>query len=163
MFNTFPIFGNMKPTATKILFHYLVPQFHFTNRTHLKSFILELFKREGRAVEHINYIFCTDNYLLKVNKEHLGHNTYTDIITFDLSSPDSDLVSDIYISAERVKENALFYKTPFSTELRRVMFHGALHLCGYTDKSSSNEALMRDKEELYLSLYNVSRETNLKK
>lgn len=153
----------MKPTAKKILFHYLVPPFHFINRTHLKSFILELFKREGRIVEHINYIFCTDDYLLEVNKKHLGHDTYTDIITFDLSSPDSNLVSDIYISAERVKENAFSYNTPFSTELHRVMFHGVLHLCGYDDKSSSNKVLMREKEEFYLSLYNVSRETNLKK
>ena len=140
-------------SVQKIHFHYISTNFTFTNRNVLKQFILQLISKEGKQVETINYIFCSDNYLLKINKEYLKHNTYTDIITFKLSERNHPLLSDIYISVDRVKENACSFQTPFSKELRRVIFHGALHLCGYKDKTVLQIKLMRQKEEEYLKLY----------
>jgi rRNA maturation RNase YbeY len=94
-----------------------------------------------------------------LNKTHLNHDTYTDIITFELSPKNEALIADIYISVERVKENAQSFTTSFQKELHRVIFHGALHLCGYKDKSKKQSQLMRFKEEENLILYFVSRET----
>ena len=137
----------------KIQFHYLVKPFSFSNRTRLKQSLLKLFKREGKRVEHINYIFCTDSYLLQINKSFLNHDSYTDIITFELSKKGTPLLADIYISIERIKENAANFKVPFTKELHRVVFHGALHLCGYKDKKKEERELMRKMEEKYLNLY----------
>jgi probable rRNA maturation factor len=142
----------------KIQFHYLGGRFYLPSRTTLKGFILILFKKEGHKVEAINYIFCSDQYLLKINKDFLDHNTYTDIITFQYTAPKLPVQSDIYISIDRVKENARRYHTSFVQELYRVIFHGALHLCGYKDKSDKDVKLMRTKEDFYLAQY-VSRET----
>jgi len=143
----------------QIYFHYLVDPFHFPERTVLKQFIKGLMKREGKHVDTINYIFCTDEYLLDLNKKHLDHNTLTDIITFEYNTPGEPVLSDIYISIERVKENARLFKTSFQRELRRVIFHGALHLSGFKDKSSEQAQLMRKKEEEYLNSWDVSRGT----
>ena len=102
----------------------------------------------------MNYIFCSDEYLLEVNNNFLQHDFYTDIITFDLSlSKTSPTIGEIYISVDRVKENAITHKTSFELELHRVIFHGALHLCGYKDKTKKDALLMRDKEEDCLSMY----------
>jgi rRNA maturation RNase YbeY len=136
-----------------------MPPFYFPRRTELKNFLLSLFKKEGKKVEAINYIFCTDEYLLELNITHLNHNTYTDIITFELSPQDQPVLSDIYISVERVKENAQLFKTTFQRELHRVVFHGALHLCGYKDKYKEQAQLMRTMEEHYLDAYFVPRDT----
>lgn len=129
----------------------------------IKDFILQLFKKEGKKVEAIHYIFCTDEYLLNLNQEYLSHDTYTDIITFFYSENNQPVSSDIYISIERVKENAQKFKTSFKDELLRVIFHGALHLCGYKDKKPTEEKLMREKEDFYINLFkktsNVSRGT----
>jgi probable rRNA maturation factor len=134
-----------------IQFHYLVPAFHFSGRKTLKQFLLRLFKMEGISIEEVNYIFCSDEYLLQINQAHLNHDTYTDIITFQYTSPPASVSSDIYISIERVKENSQIFSVSFRRELSRVILHGALHLCGYKDKSRAEIATMRAKEEHYLS------------
>jgi len=147
---------NKKPT---IYFHYTNGPFYFQNRTYLKSFLIELFRLEDKPLEALHYIFCSDKYLLKLNEDFLHHDTYTDIITFPLSEPTSAVISDIYISTQRVKENATALKIPFVYELHRVIFHGALHLCGYKDKTKMEKKLMRQKEDFYLHRYFVPRDT----
>ncbi len=110
-------------------------------------------KKEKRTIKEINYIFCSDEYLLQLNQGFLNHKTLTDIITFDNSEGKRALEGEIYISIERVQENALKFKTDFEDELHRVMIHGILHLIGYKDKKPSEKALMRKKEEACLSLH----------
>jgi probable rRNA maturation factor len=136
-----------------VTFHQLT-KVNLQNRKALKVFIPRLFKKEGKTFESVTYIFCSDDYLLEVNKNFLQHDFYTDIITFDLSlSKSSPTIGEIYISVDRVKENAITHKTTFELELHRVIFHGALHLCGYKDKIKKDALLMRDKEEDCLSMY----------
>lgn len=137
----------------KVRFHFLSEGFSLRNRGKLKQFVVELCRKEGQRVEAINYIFCDDQYLLEINKTYLNHDTYTDIVTFQLSPKDKPLMADIYISIERVKENAGQFKMSFRSELHRVIFHGALHLCGYKDKSKTQAAEMRKKEDLCLKKY----------
>jgi len=114
--------------------------------------IIESARREKKSVLDVNYIFCTDRYLLKLNQEFLRHNSLTDIITFDNSSA-SGISGEIYISLERVKENSSQFKSKFHDELLTVMIHGILHLVGYKDKKPREIAIMRKKEEAYLSLW----------
>lgn len=109
-------------------------------------------KSEGFKEGEINYIFCDDDYLLKLNKEFLKHNTLTDIISFDYSIG-KQIHGDIYISVERVSENAIKFKIEFLEELQRVMIHGILHYCGYKDKLESDEKQMRERENYYLGKY----------
>jgi rRNA maturation RNase YbeY len=135
-----------------ISFHFLEP-ISFTQRTLVKEVIRDLFKKERTKLEQLRYIFCSDEYLLQINKEHLNHNYYTDIITFDLSETSSATIGEIYISVDRVRDNAQNYDVSFKHELLRVIFHGALHLCGYKDKSSKEEQLMRKAEDKYLKYY----------
>jgi len=123
------------------------------DKTRLKKFIAELFKRESQGLQDLQYVFCTDAYLLEINQQFLDHDTYTDIITFELSPNPEITEGEIYISVERVQENATAFEESFNRELHRVIFHGALHLCGYRDKSDTEEKLMRQKEDEYLSLY----------
>lgn len=143
----------MANTLDKIQFHYLHNSFHFKKRREVKAFLLKSLSREGRKVEAINYIFCDDAYLFQINKQYLNHDTFTDIVTFELSPKLQPLVADIYISVERVKENASIFKTSFFKELHRVIFHGALHLCGFKDKTKEQAAVMRRKEDELLQLY----------
>jgi rRNA maturation RNase YbeY len=117
------------------------------------SWIKEVARREKKTIKEINYIFCSDGYLLQLNQGFLNHKTLTDIITFDNSEGKNGLEGEIYISIERVQENALKFNTEFEDELHRVMIHGVLHLIGYKDKKLSEKALMRKKEEACLSLY----------
>lgn len=119
----------------------------------MKEVIRDLFKKEKTKLEQLRYIFCSDEYLLQINKEHLNHNYYTDIITFDLSETPKATIGEIYISVDRVRDNAQNYEVSFKHELLRVIFHGALHLCGYKDKSSKEEQLMRKAEDKYLKYY----------
>lgn len=135
-----------------IHFHFLEP-ITFTQRTLVKETIRDLFKKEKTKLEQLRYIFCSDEYLLQINKEHLNHNYYTDIITFDLSETPKATTGEIYISVDRVRDNAQNYDVSFKHELLRVIFHGALHLCGYKDKSSKEEQLMRKAEDKYLQYY----------
>lgn len=123
------------------------------HKTRLKAFLKELFEREGQGLKHLQYVFCTDAYLLEINKQFLQHDTYTDIVTFELSEDPEETSGEIYISIERVMDNAKKFEVPVSQELHRVIFHGALHLCGYRDKSKKESALMREKEDEYLNLY----------
>ncbi|HSI71120.1 MAG TPA: rRNA maturation RNase YbeY [Gillisia sp.] len=109
---------------------------------------------EEKKLEEISYIFCDDEYLLKLNKEYLDHDTFTDIITFDYSVG-KILQGDIYISTERVEENAREYNVSFEEELRRVIIHGVLHLAGYKDKTEEESSLMRKKEEEKMQLFHV--------
>jgi len=108
---------------------------------------------EGQSIGEINYIFCSDEYILSINEEYLNHDYYTDIITFDnRDNTQDDIEADIFVSVDRVQENAQMIQVPFDTELRRVMVHGLLHLLGYHDKSEEEISQMREKEEAYLSL-----------
>ena len=143
----------MVQLSAQFTFNYLSGTFNFPNRKGLKEFIIKLFKKEGFKTGTINYIFCTDEYLLQINQQYLNHNTYTDIITFPLSEKNEPISSDIFISTDRIKENAKTFNTSFQNELHRVIFHGILHLCGYKDKTKEQSALMRQKEQHYLDLY----------
>jgi len=104
-------------------------------------------------LEQLQYIFCSDEYLLEINKQHLQHNYYTDIITFDLSEKPNAVIGEIYISVDRVRDNAQNYDATFKNELLRVIFHGALHLCGFKDKTEKDQTLMRKAEDKYLQYY----------
>ena len=124
-----------------------------SNRTALKKFIIELFRREKQPLLTLNYIFCSDEKLLQVNRNYLQHDYYTDIITFGLSAKREPVEGEIYISIDRVKDNAGMQHTTTKEELHRVIFHGALHLCGFKDKSKAQAAIMRAKEDEYLKRY----------
>lgn len=136
-----------------IQFFFLQRQITLTQRTALKHFIKRIFKTEGRRVKNLNYIFCSDEYLLQINKNHLKHNFYTDIITFNLSQTPAEMIGEIYISIDRVKDNATQLDVTIKEELHRVIFHGVLHLCGYKDKSPKHQKEMRAAEDRYLKLY----------
>ncbi len=123
------------------------------NRVALKSFLEKQMKKEGIRIECLQYVFCSDKYLLGINKQFLNHDYYTDIISFDLSEVKGELIGDIYISVDRVKENAKLVKTTQSNELLRVIFHGALHFCGYKDKKPADAKLMRSMEDKWLKAY----------
>jgi probable rRNA maturation factor len=150
----------MKQAApSPIQFHYPYNTFSFTKREALKRFLVGLFKREKVRLQGLTYVFCSDEYLLGINQSFLQHDTYTDIVTFPLSGKGEPVLGEIYISVERVRENAQTFGTGFNRELHRVIFHGALHLCGYKDKSKAEASLMRLKEDEYLSRYFVPRGT----
>jgi len=117
------------------------------------KWIKTISKSEGYDIGSLNYIFCSDDYLLEINKQYLDHDYYTDIITFDNSEEEGKIESDIYISVDRVQENALEFGVEFETELRRVLIHGLLHLMDYTDTSDELKAQMRAKEDECLLLY----------
>lgn len=123
------------------------------NRVALKSFIEKRVKKEGLSIESLNYVFCSDKYLLEINKQFLDHNYYTDIISFDLSEVSGQLIGEVYISVDRVKDNAKTHGASFTEELLRVIFHGALHFCGYKDKKPADVKKMRQMEDLWLSAY----------
>lgn len=139
-----------------VAFHTADTKITLRNRTALKLFLAKLCKREGRSIESLQYIFCSDAYLLPINQQFLQHDEYTDIITFDLSpSTESPMEGEIYISIDRVRENAKVFRTTLNRELHRVIFHGALHLCGYKDKTKADQVEMRRMEDLYLKRYGL--------
>lgn len=115
----------------------------------LKSWIEKIILSEGKKLGDINYIFCDDEYLLKVNQDYLQHDYYTDIITFDYVKGKT-ISGDIFVSIERIKDNAETLDKDYPSEFRRVVAHGVLHLCGYKDKSPEDEKLMREKEDFYI-------------
>ena len=135
-------------------------EFYFENsfvldeKEHYSDWLKRLVISEDKIAGELNYIFCDDSYLLKINRTYLGHDAYTDIITFD-NSVGKILNADIFISTQRVKENALEYSVSFEDELRRVMAHGVLHLCGYKDKEESDKQEMRAKEEEKMKMFHV--------
>lgn len=124
-----------------------------SNKVALKSFIEKRVKKEGLSIESLNYVFCSDTYLLAINKQFLQHDYYTDIISFDLSETPGQLNAEVYISIDRVKENAKTHEVSFKEELLRVIFHGALHFCGYKDKKPADVKLMRSMEDKWLRAY----------
>ncbi len=137
---------------SSVHFFYNEVRFKLKNPRKVSSWIKRVVEKEDASIKEINYVFCSDSYLLTLNQGFLRHNTLTDIITFDNSEEQSVLEGEIYISIERIKENAKEYEVPFEDELSRVMIHGVLHLLGYKDKKPSEKALMRKKEEACLSL-----------
>ena len=126
--------------------------FNLTSQERVSLWLLDVINKEKKAIKEISFNFCNDKELLKVNQEFLSHDNLTDIITFDYSDS-SGIIGEILISTERVKDNALDFDQPFDVELRRVMVHGILHLCGYKDKSDDEKILMTKKEDFYLSRY----------
>ena len=128
-----------------------VGTFSLKTESALIKCIRSLAKQELREIGDITFVFCDDNYLHKINLEFLDHDTYTDIITFDYSVG-NEIVSEVYISVDRVAENAKKFSQTFENEIHRVMIHGVLHLCGYKDKLAKDKQIMRDKENHYLSL-----------
>lgn len=139
--------------TTDIQFFFPYSQFSLARRTSLKNFIKTLFKKEKVGLITLNYVFCSDEYLLDINRRFLKHDTYTDIVTFNLTNDKNKVEAEIYISVERVKENAKTLHVSFKNELHRVIFHGALHLCGYKDKLKTEKQTMRELEDHYLALY----------
>ena len=125
--------------------------FVFRNRLFNRRWLDAVARNEGKSIGNINIIFCSDSYLLDINIKYLGHDYYTDIITFDYCEGDV-LSGDLFISVDSVRDNAAFYETGFSTELNRVIVHGVLHLAGYDDHSDSEQKTMRSKEDYYLGL-----------
>lgn len=122
-------------------------------RTKLKAFINKQCLKEGIHIETLQYVFCSDEFVLDINKRYLNHNFYTDIISFDLSEQKGQLIGDIYISIDRVKENAKIVGSLYTHELLRVIFHGALHFCGYKDKKPADQKMMRSMEDKWLKAY----------
>lgn len=139
-----------------ISFHYTDQKFTFKNRNQVRDLIRQIIRKEKAQLKEIHYIFCSDSYLLRLNQTYLKHNTLTDIITFQYNTHNEPIVSDIYISIERVQDNARDFHVSFQDELLRVIFHGALHLVGYKDKTPKDQIKMREKENFYLHLYKSS-------
>jgi rRNA maturation RNase YbeY len=128
--------------------------FALENESNYEDWITRIINSEGFEAGEINYIFCDDEYLHKINMEYLNHDTLTDIISFDYSVGNL-LQGDIFISVERVADNAKDFNVTFDDELKRVLSHGVLHYCGYKDKSPKDEALMREKEEEKMKMFHV--------
>ena len=123
----------------------------------VKAFIESIFRKENQPLDSITYVFCSDEFLLQMNRDFLKHDYYTDIITFGLSENGQPVEAEIYISLDRVRENAQTHGATRTNETLRVLFHGALHLCGYKDKKKSEITLMREKEDHYLRLFEKKR------
>jgi probable rRNA maturation factor len=135
-----------------ITFQNLSIAYKLKEKIKLKRWIKTIIEKENHQLATINYIFCSDDELLEINIKHLNHNTLTDIITFDYTV-DKTISSDIFISVDRVQENASKFKVTFENELHRVMIHGVLHLCGYKDKTKTDADLMRKKENWALNFF----------
>lgn len=137
----------------KVRFNYVDRTLNGLSKSALKDMVKNIFINEMVALDTIDYIFCSDEYLLDINKRMLNHDYYTDIITFPLHSKNQPIVSEIYISLDRVKENATIHQTSYKKELARVIAHGSLHLCGYKDKTKKDIAIMRNKESFYIRAF----------
>ena len=127
--------------------------FKFQDKNKFKAWLKKVSEKEGFTIGQLNYIFCSDEYLHKINLEYLDHDTYTDIITFDNSEAETVIEGDIFISIERVRENSQTLNTVFDEELKRVVVHGLLHLCGYDDHTPEDKAEMRRLESGYISAF----------
>ena len=136
----------------KVCFFFEKKGFTLQRRTQLKQFIEFVFKREKTGLNSVNYIFCSDKRILEINRQFLQHDYYTDIITFELSES-GPVEAEVYISIDRVRDNAKNLGFSFKSELHRVIFHGVLHLCGYGDKDPEQEEKMRKMENLYINQY----------
>ena len=137
----------------QVSFFYQTEVSFFRDRTMLKNFLVKAAKDSKHPIDYLNVIFCDDEYLLSINKQFLYHDFFTDIITFDLSTTPQRLEAELYISIDRVKDNAKNLSIPFYHELHRVIFHGVLHLLGYKDKLKADQLTMRSMEEKLLKRY----------
>jgi len=124
--------------------------YRLKQKTILCNWIYKTIQAEKKQLIQLNYIFCSDDFLLKLNQKHLNHNYFTDILTFDNSDTKKEIEGDIFISIDRVRDNAKTLKTLLHHELNRVIIHGVLHLCGYKDKTQLEQQKMRTKEDFYL-------------
>ncbi|MCZ2223574.1 MAG: rRNA maturation RNase YbeY [Chitinophagales bacterium] len=136
---------------TNVMFRSADRKLIYSGKSNLKLFVENLFKKEKISLKSICYIFCSDEFLLNINQQFLQHDYYTDIITFCLSEKEEPIEAEAYISVDRVKENAKTNNVSYKRELERVIFHGALHLCGYKDKKKVEIKQMREKENYYLN------------
>jgi rRNA maturation RNase YbeY len=150
----FDLYTNLKQPMAIVYFDQQVKS-SLKNKRKLSTFLQSLMRRQLQMVKTLDliYVFCDDAYLLEINKEYLNHDTLTDIITFDLSENPKTLQAEIYISTERVQENAAKFGVSYEHELHRVIFHGALHLCGFKDKKPEDQKRMREEEDLCLHQY----------
>jgi len=137
--------------SQSIHFHQEEISFTIQNIKALRLWIAKCAFKENKSVGQLSFIFCSDDYLLKINKKYLNHDFFTDVISFDYTEEDR-ISGDIYISLDRVKENAKEFGYSLKDELHRIIIHGLLHLLGYSDKTSSLKATMKDKEDFYLTL-----------
>ncbi len=125
--------------------------FNLSQKQKVRDWVNRTVREEGfKRISELNFIFCSDSYLLEINRQYLHHDTYTDIVTFDSSEEENVIAGDVFISIERVRENAQKFKVSEKEELHRVIIHGVLHLCGYLDKKSEDKTLMTRKENEYL-------------
>ena len=129
-------------------------EFELTNESQISNWLNKVILSENKKEGDINYIFCDDEYLVEINKQYLAHDTLTDIISFDYSVG-NELHGDIFISIERVRDNAQDFEVSFQEELQRVLVHGVLHYCGYKDKTDADESLMRFKEDEKIAMFHV--------
>jgi probable rRNA maturation factor len=139
-----------------VKFFYADRKVRIPNRKRLKAFISTIFREQGFELHSISYVFCSDQYLLRINRDFLKHDDYTDIISFLLSVPPAPIDAEIYISDERVKDNARQLGIPPIVELHRVIFHGALHFCGFNDKKPHDKMRMTHAEDKYLRDYLIT-------
>ena len=134
--------------------HFFSEDISFTlkEKNKVRNWIRNTIRSEGKKLRELNLIFCSDTYLLEINKQYLDHDTFTDIVTFDNSESPELIIGDIFISIDRIRENAAKYKVAEKDELHRVIIHGTLHLIGYKDKTKSDKSLMTEKEDQHLAL-----------
>lgn len=130
-------------------FYYQDVQFSLAGKNKIKAWVKQSVEAEGNLLGQVSLIFCTDAYLLEINERYLQHDFYTDIITFQYA--ERPISGDLYISLDRIKENATKYHVPIMEEVLRIIIHGVLHLCGYKDKNTISKNLMRQKEDFYLA------------
>ena len=127
--------------------------FKISNKKEIRALLKKICKKENKKISFINCVFCSDSRLLEINKKYLNHTSLTDVVTFDFSTNKKNIEGDVYISIDRVKENAKKYKETFKKELLRIIIHGLLHLIGFLDKTKEEKNTMTLKENEYLSLY----------
>ena len=135
-----------------VQFFFLDTKITLSNRSELKRFISKIFKEEKTELESLSYIFCSDDFILDINRKYLKHNYFTDIITFDFSEKNKT-IGEVYISVDTIRDNANKFGTTIKEELHRVIFHGALHLCGFQDKTPLKKKEMTKAEDKYLGIY----------
>ena len=138
----------------KLPIHFFYEETNFKAKSvgALRNWIHQSILAENQTLQELNFIFCSDDYLLKMNQQYLNHDTFTDVITFDHSEVTSSIYGDIFISIDRIKENAKAFNVGFNQELNRVMIHGTLHLLGYKDKKPADKSKMTEKENENLAL-----------
>jgi probable rRNA maturation factor len=139
--------------SIEINFTFNNTKFSLANRLFLKQYLVYIFKNEETPLLSLNYIFCTDAYVKAINKKFLKHDYNTDIITFPLHDTNQPVIGEIYISVDTVRRNAFDLGVSFTNELHRVIFHGALHLCGHNDKTKQQIEAIRDLEDFYLNQF----------